>query len=130
MTELVIEILQTCVVPLLGILTAFLVKWIKKKNMEIDAKIDNDLAKKYFDMLSSTIETCVLAVQQTYVDGLKKEDAFTKEKQVEAFNKCKEQVLAILGQDAIEYLTALVGDLDSYLDAKIESEVKKNKGTA
>ena len=128
--ELVFQIIEVCVIPLLGVLTTFLVKWIKKKSEEIDANIENEIGKKYLEMLSSTIETCVLAVQQTYVDTLKKEDAFTKEKQIEAFNKCKNQVLAILGEDAIQYLTALVGDLDSYLEAKIESEVKKNKGTA
>lgn len=35
--------------------------------------------------------------------------------------------MSILSVDAIEYLTEAIGDLDTYVTEKIESEIAKNK---
>ena len=39
------------------------------------------------------------------------------------------KVIAIVGQDAIEYLNSAVGDLNEYISSKIEKEVNSNKIT-
>ena len=56
-------------------------------------------------MLINTIETCVIATNQTYVDALKNKNAFTPEAQKEAFEKIKNAVLAILGEEGQKYLS-------------------------
>ena len=66
------QIFELCVIPLLGVLTMYLVQFIRKKSQEITDKTDSDLADKYIKMLTDTITTCVIATNQTYVESLKK----------------------------------------------------------
>lgn len=125
--DLLYDILEVCVIPLLGVLTAYIVKFIKIKSEEITSKNQNELANKYIAMLTDTIESCVIATNQTYVEALKKDNAFTAEAQKEAFNQTFNAVMAVLTDDAKEYLTTVYGDLNAYITTKIEAEVKLNK---
>lgn len=122
-TELLYQILEVCIIPLLGILTTYIVKYINKKSEEIQVKVDNELANKYILLLTDTITSCVVATNQTYVEALKKENAFTIEAQEEAFKKTYEAVMDVLTEDAKEYLTAVYGDLNKIIITKIEAEV-------
>jgi hypothetical protein len=79
------DILEVCIIPLLGVLTAYLVNYIKAKSVELTNKTDSEMADKYIQMLTQTITDCVIATNQTYVETLKKQEAFTKEAQQEAF---------------------------------------------
>ena len=124
---LLYEILQVCVIPLLGVLTAYVVKFINAKSAEIQHKVDNDNADKYIAMLDDTICACVIATTQTYVESLKKENAFTKEAQKEAFNLTYSAVMSVLTDEAKSYLTEIYGDLTTYITNKIEAEVSLNK---
>ena len=125
--EMLYKILEVCVVPLLGILTVYAVKFIKVKSDEIKTRADNELADKYIDLLSTTISDCVIATNQTYVEALKKENAFTAEAQRKAFELTYDAVLEVLSDDAVIYLTSIYGDLSKYITAKIEAEVNLNK---
>jgi hypothetical protein len=125
--EMLYQILEVCVIPLLGILTVYAVKFIKVKSDEIKTKADNELADKYIDLLSTTISDCVIATNQTYVEALKKENAFTAEAQRKAFELTYDAVLEVLSDDAVIYLTSIYGDLSKYITAKIEAEVNLNK---
>ena len=124
---LVYKILEVCIVPLLGILTTYFVKYVKTKSLEIQNKIDNDTADKYIRMVDETISSCVIAVTQTYVDALKKENAFTKEAQKEAFKMAYNSVMSLLTVEAKEYLTNIYGDLSAYIATRIEAEVQLRK---
>lgn len=125
--DLLFQILEVCIIPLLGVLTAFLVKFIKVKSNEITEKVNNDIADKYITMLTDTISACVVATNQTYVEALKKDNAFTKEAQLEAFDMTYKAVMLILTEDAVTYLTNIYGDLSTYITAQIEAEVNKSK---
>ena len=125
--SLLYQILEVCVIPLLGILTAYIVKYIKAKSAEIQVKVDNDTVDKYINMLSDTITACVIATNQTYVEALKKQNAFTAEAQKEAFKLTYEAVMAVLNEDAKKCLTEVYGDLSAYITNKIEAEVNLSK---
>lgn len=90
---------------------------------------DNALAAKYITMLSKTITDCVIATNQTYVDSLKAQGKFDAEAQKKAFNMTLTAVLSILNDEAKEYLTAIYGDLNTYITKQIEAAVNKNKTT-
>lgn len=124
---LLYKILEVCVIPLLGVLTAYLVKYIKIKSAEIQATVDNDTADKYIALLSDTITTCVIATNQTYVEALKKNNAFTAEAQKEAFKLTYDAVMAVLTEEAEKCLSEIYGDLAAYITAKIEAEVNLSK---
>lgn len=121
------QVLEVCVIPLLGILTAYAIRYINVKSEEIQAKIDNDMADKYIALLADTISACVMATNQTYVEALKKQDAFTIEAQKEAFNLTFNAVMLVLTDEAKDYLTEIYGDLTTYITSKIEAEVNLNK---
>ena len=128
-TQLVAQIFQICIIPLLGILTTFLITWIKSKKDALKQQTDSELAKKQLDMLDNTITDCVIAMNQTYGNSLKQQGKFDSEAQKKAFTDVYNKVIAILGKDAIEYLNSAVGDLNEYISSKIEKEVSTNKIT-
>ena len=75
-TTIFAQTFEVCLIPLLGVLTTYLVKFIKIKVAEIVDKTNNDIAKKYIEMLGDTITNCVIATNQTYVEALKKQGKF------------------------------------------------------
>lgn len=132
--ELLSQIFEVCIVPLLGILTTFLVSFIKTKKEEVLNKISADKTEeqkktfeKYLNLVETTVVECVQATNQTYVETLKAEGSFDAEAQKVAFNKTLESVLSILSDDAKEYLTEIFGDLNTYLTNLIESKVNTSK---
>lgn len=125
--ELIASIFQVCIIPLLGVLTTFIVKWINAKRNELQTTIDDATLNKYLTLLSETITSCVIATNQTYVDSLKAQGKFNKEAQEEAFRMTSQAIMDILTDDAKEYLAQVFGDLEAYLKQKIEAEVNLNK---
>ena len=127
MPEIVIQIIQVCVIPLLGILTKYLVDYLTAKRDEINSKTDNETAQKYTNMIYQTVVDCVIATNQTYVESLKKSGSFDEAAQKEAFNRTMNAIMTILSDDAKEYITEATGDLNTYLTQLIEAEVNKRK---
>ena len=125
--ELLTQIFEVCILPLLGILTTFFVKWVNARIGEISDNRKNETEKKYLDMLNNTISDCVIATTQTYVDALKKQGTFDAEAQKVAFTMTYEAVVKLLTDEAKIYLNEAVADLNLYITQKIESEVNLNK---
>ena len=125
--EMLQKIFEVCIIPLLGILTTYLILFVNKKSKELQDSTDNELYKKYIDMLEQTVINCVIATNQTYVDALKERNAFDAEAQKEAFQRTYDQVMKILSDDAKKYLESAVGDLNAYITTLIEAQVNVNK---
>jgi hypothetical protein len=125
--DLIVQILETVLVPLLIALTGFFVKWLNAKSNSLKEQTNNETLQKYIDMLNTTVTDCVTATTQTYVSSLKQENAFTKEAQQEAFNKSYTAIMEVLSEEAKEYLTEAYGDLSTYITNLIEAEVNRAK---
>lgn len=121
------QIFEVAIIPLIGVLTGILIKYINSKSTEIITQTEDAQAKKYIAMLDTTITSCVLATTQTYVDSLKKAGKFDADAQKTAFEMTYNAVLEVLTEDAKNYLTAFYGDLSAYMTNKIEAEVKNTK---
>ena len=126
-TILISNIFQVCIIPLLGVLTTFFMKWVNAKSAEIQANINDATLKKYMEMLTSTITDCVIATNQTYVESLKAQGKFDIAAQQRAFELTSKAVMEILSEEAKIYLASAVGDLNAYITKKIEAEVNINK---
>lgn len=124
---ILLQIFEVCIIPLLGVLVGFLVKYIQAKSNKIIAEIDSQTAAKYITMITTTVTDCVIATNQTYTETLKKEGKFDAAAQKEAFERTLSAVMSILSADAIEYIQQTTGDLQVYLTSLIEAEVNKNK---
>ena len=122
------QIFQTCIIPLLGLLTVYIILYLRKKSEEIQDNVDNALADKYIAMLTETIIACIRATNQTYVDALKDKNAFDEAAQIEAFNRTKEAVLKLLNEEVYNYLNEFYGDINILIDTLIESNISIAKG--
>lgn len=120
-------IVQIVLIPLLTALTGVAVKWINSKANEIKAKTDNVLIQRTIDLLNETIASAVVSANQTYVNDLKQEDAFSQEAQRKAFEHVYTAVMNSLTVEGKERLEAYIGDIKGYITNKIEEEVAKNK---
>jgi hypothetical protein len=69
--DLVYEILQMCLIPLIGVLVAFVAKYLNTKRKEILSSVDNETAQKYINMIFDTVDRCVVVTNQTYTETLK-----------------------------------------------------------
>lgn len=121
------DIFKLCVIPMFGVLTIYLIKWLNAKELEVKDKIESETGDKYVALLFETIRDCVSATTQTYVESLKAQNAFDAEAQKKAFQMSFDAVMAVLTDDAKEYLTHIYGDLTAYITTKIEAEVKAQK---
>ena len=121
------QIFELILFPLLIIGSTYLIYFLSVKTKEIKDKIDNDTFDKYLDMLNNTITQCVIATTQTYVEALKKEGKFDAEAQKIAFQKTYDNVMSILTAESKYYLQTALGDLEAYVNNKIEAEVALNK---
>lgn len=129
MPEIIIQIFQLCIIPLLGILTKYLVDYLNARRDELNSKTENEIAEKYTTMIFDTITKCVIATNQTYVNSLKEQGAFDAEAQKIAFNKTMNSVLGILSNDAKQYIIETTGDLNTYLTNLIEAAVSENRAS-
>jgi hypothetical protein len=121
------RLFEIAVFPVIGAAAMYLVAFIKAQKEELLIKTKNETAKKYIEMLDKTIVECVIATNQTYVEALKKQNAFNAEAQKKAFQLTFDAVMAILTEDAQEYLNEAVKDLTIYITTKIEAQVAVEK---
>lgn len=123
------EIFEMILIPILGILTAYVIAFIRNKILLLQEQVENELIDKYLKMLGDTIEKCVIATNQTYVNSLKEQNAFDIEAQKNAFKMTADAVMSILSEEAIYYISCFVEDIEKYIEQCIEAAVNKNKGS-
>lgn len=130
MNETLQQIANACVPVLCLLITAggaYLVALLRKKTAQVQQELDSDTAAKYMDMACDAVAQAVTHTAQTFVDALKSDGAFTKEKQEEAFEKAKSKALKILGDTVVAALDEIYGDFDLWLDTKIEQVCREIK---
>lgn len=126
-TEILIDLFEVCVIPLLGVATTYLVLFLKSKINALKETSKSDKVDKYLSMLSNTVENAVLATTQTYVDALKKNGSFDATAQKMAFEITYKAVMSSLTDEAKKYLAEVTTDLDQYVTEMIEAKVKTTK---
>lgn len=124
------QILAACVPILCLLITAggaYAVALLRRETAKIEKQLDNETAAKYIQMATDAVAQAVAFTSQTYVDALKKQGAFTKEAQLEAFRRSREKALEILSETAIGALYQIYGDFDVWLNTKIEQVCRETK---
>lgn len=130
MSETMQQIVSACVPVLCLLITAgggYLVALLRRETAQLQQELDNNTASKYMTMACDAVAQAVTYTAQTFVDTLKAEGAFTKEKQLEAFKKAKNKALEILGDTAVAALGEIYGDFDVWLETKIEQVCREIK---
>lgn len=89
-------------------------------------KIHNDRINKYVDKAANVVNQIVDFVNQTYVDGLKKEGKFDKEQQEVAFEMSKDYAMRLINEESKKACIELFGDFELWLNSMIESSVRSS----
>ena len=100
-------------------------EWIDGKIIETD----NEIVAGYLTDITDIIYQAVICTNQTYVDSLKAQGKFDLEAQEIAFETTKDTVMALLSDEANLFITDMYGDIEMWLDTKIEqvvNEIKNN----
>ena len=127
MHDFVTTLLAAVISTAITVATPYFVAFLKRKGTQAAEQAKNEKSKQYIAEATKAVTTAVTAVSQTYVDALKKENAFTKEAQTEALQKAKDTTLAIMSIEAKDFIAAAYDDLDTFLTAKIEEAVRVQK---
>ena len=130
MKDFILTLLAAVLTTAISVATPYVVTFLKKKGVQISEQTQNSKASKYINEATDAVTTAVTAVSQTYVDALKKDNAFTKQAQLEALNRAKDTAISIMSEEAKEFIANAYGDLTTYLTAKIEENVRKQKAYA
>lgn len=121
------QIFEICIVPLLGLATTALIVFVKAKISQGKASTNSEIAIKYLTVLEQTVVDCIKATNQTYVNALKDKNAFDAEAQKTALMHTASAVSQVLSDDAKTHLTDLFGDLETLIVEKIEANIENAK---
>lgn len=121
-TQLILSIIAVVVPALSGFIGYYIKKYVNSKVS------DSELAKD-LTTLTDLVDTCVKMVQQTYVDELKDENMFDKEKQEEALKKCMDAIKSQMTNELKDNLSKTYVDLEAYIKLLVEAKIQdlKNK---
>ena len=118
---------QFILIPALFIFLKFCKDYFKAKADKLAAETENEVIAGYLTDITELIYQVVMYTTQTYVESLKSQGAFDLEAQDKAFEKTKTLVMTLLTEDAKDFLTKMYGDIDLWIDTKIEQMVKETK---
>lgn len=120
-TEIISIVINSLVLPLLAWGVSELTKFLS-------IKIKNETAEKYVNFAVDAVYTAVEQTMQTYVSTLKQSGEWNEETAQMAFDNAKALALVTMGTTAQEIITEMAGDLDAWVDAKIEACTLELKG--
>ena len=123
MKDIITSIFEMIIIPLLSLVSIYIIRWVNTKTNTLKEEADNAYINKYLTMLDKTITSTVIAVNQTYVDELKKLGTFDAAAQKMAFQKVFDTVTSTLSEEAEYYLSEVITDLNVYITNKIEERV-------
>ena len=126
-TAIITEVFEVCIYPLLGLVTIYLTAFLKNKIAHIKTRSDAENLQASLTILNTIVENCVLSTKQTYVDALKKNNAFDETARKMAFKITYDAVMASLTEQTKKNLSAAINDLPKYITDLIEAKVQLTK---
>ena len=122
--EIVIKFL---LLPILLYFVRIAGDYVAQRIKEWKEKTQNDKTKNMLSFIDEVISISVSAVNQTFVEALKKDNLFDEAAQKEALEMALKIVFENLTKEATDYIDSVTGDFDAYVIPRIESEVKTQK---
>lgn len=113
-TEILFSALGVIITGLASWGTAVLIQWF-------NSKIKNKELAAFAATVLTVVSSAVKATYQSYVEGLKGTDAWTKEAQEKALHMALTTAKEELTTEALAYIQEQHGDVDKYIKMLIES---------
>lgn len=127
MKDFLLQFLQAVIIAAVPTVTVYLCSFLSKKKEEIRQSTTSETQKRLLDEAMEAVTTAVIKTNQTYADTLKNNGAFSIENQKTAFEKSLQTAIEIMSQETKDFISAVYGDLEKWLSAKIEATVNTVK---
>lgn len=127
MKEIALEIVCGILAVVIPIVTRYVIKLISAKINQIEENTTNENTRVIIEEAEKAISAAVSFTSQTFVEALKKENLFTKEKQKEALETALKKTLAMMSESTVEFINNTYGDVNEWIITKIEEAVEQNK---
>lgn len=115
-TEIFIGLLTTVLTTLVG--------WaVAKLTALLDVKIKDKKALSFITNATNIVLDAVKSTYQTYVENVKGTELWDVEAQKKALSMAKEKALAELNEGTKKYIQENYGDINEWLENKIESSL-------
>ena len=115
-SDLIFAILLTIITGLVGWAFAIFKSWLA-------SKIKDEKLKKIIFDIDEIVEKNVKIIYQTYVESLKDQDKFDKEKQKIALERCKNLIITDFSEDMKNYIKDNYGEITQWVIDKIETTI-------
>lgn len=125
--EILKSVFDILVEPLLGLAAIYATLYLKNKIVQLKVNTSHQTVQNSLAILNTTVENCVLATKQTYVDALKKNGNFDETARKMAFKITYDAVMASLTEQTKLNLATVVKDLPKYITDLIEAKVQLTK---
>ena len=96
---------------------------------EASEGVKSEKAKKAIEKALEVVTLAVNVTNQTFVQSLKDEGTFDKDRAEEAFNATKVEILKMLDEETKEVLEQEFKNTDVFLNSAIESKIWEDKKT-
>lgn len=126
-SEMIHTFIEFMLIPIIGVLAKLLIALSKSKIREMEQRVRHQSVQKVLGMAENAIETAVVAVNQTFVDTMKKKGTFDEAAVAESFRMAKEKAAVLIGQSSLEIIGEIFADAEAWLDSKIECYVNRTK---
>lgn len=93
----------------------------------LTTKIKNEKLRTAVEKATKVAEASMLLIQQTFVDQLKKDGKFSKEKQLIALEKAKLQARKLITDETKKIIEENYGPFEDWLEVQIEALIKSTK---
>lgn len=113
--EFFIDLICAILTVIVPIIAKYIVKYSKSKTSNI-----------YINTAIKAVTDAVISINQTFVDGMKKNGTFDKEAQDIAKEKAYNATLSLLSSEVKTYLESHT-DMKEYINTLIETKVKEVK---
>ena len=127
MKEIAIEIVCGILAIIIPIITKYIIKLIAVKTNQIEEVTTNENTRVIIEEAEKAISAAVSFTSQTFVEALKKENLFTKEKQKEALEKALKKTLTMMSENTVEFINNTYGNVNEWIITKIEEAVIQSK---
>ena len=108
----------------IGIILTAVITWLGNKlSALLTSHIKDAKALKYMRDITQIVLDGVKATYQSYVEGLKGTDAWTKGAQKKALNMALGTIKSQLSDELIKFIAENFGDVERWLTSKIESSL-------
>ena len=124
MQEIIGDALKNLIQTIIAVTFPILITYLSRY---LASMTKSEVAERCIMEVADAVTTAVLYVNQTYVDEMRKTNAFNTANQRYALTMATDKAKDLLSDEATQFLEKTHGNIAQYIAPKIEAAVKKQK---